>query len=137
MEEKRIKVILEKGDCALIERGTQLKEIAVVRGLNDEKTEWKHTIDYWSYEYEGKPTGCRSKAIAMFYALDLFCSKTEENHVSYARLSELATLSKDGLIQDDYDSAMEYFADTMELTQEESEFFGIDYEEMKTYSRYY
>lgn len=53
------------------------------------------------------------------------------------RLVEIAQMAIDGLRCDDEDSAMEYFADTMELTKEEAEFFGIEYEEMETYSRYY
>ena len=53
------------------------------------------------------------------------------------RLVEIAQLAIDGLRCDDEDSALEYFADTMELTKEEAEFFGINYEEMETYSRYY
>ena len=50
---------------------------------------------------------------------------------------EIAQTAIDGLRCDDEDSALEYFADTMELTEEEAKFFGIDYEEMKTHSRYY
>ena len=53
------------------------------------------------------------------------------------RLVEIAQLAIDGLRCDDEDSAMEYFADTMELTEEEAEFFGIEYDEMKTYSKWY
>lgn len=53
------------------------------------------------------------------------------------RLVELLGLAIDGLIQDGEDEAMEYFADTMELTEYEAKFFGIDYKEMETYSRYY
>lgn len=53
------------------------------------------------------------------------------------RLIEIAQLAIDGLICDDEDSAMEYFADTMELSEHEAEFFGINFDEMKTYSRYY
>ena len=52
------------------------------------------------------------------------------------RLVEIAQLAIDGLRCDDEDSAMEYFANSMELTREEAEFFGIEYEEMETYSRY-
>jgi hypothetical protein len=44
---------------------------------------------------------------------------------SYDRLSELATLFKDGLIEDDEQSAMEYFEDTCEMTESEMEYFGI------------
>lgn len=53
------------------------------------------------------------------------------------RLVEIASLAINGLREDDEDSAMEYFADTMELTEYEAEFFGIDHKEMETYSRYY
>lgn len=60
----------------------------------------------------------------------------KETGISYARLVEITTLLKDGLIEDDYDSAMEYMADTVELTKEEAEFFGVDYEDMQEYSRY-
>lgn len=46
------------------------------------------------------------------------------------RLSEIASLLKDGIIEDDYDSAMEYFRDTLQLTEEECDYFDIDYDEM-------
>jgi hypothetical protein len=44
---------------------------------------------------------------------------------SYDRLSELATLFKDGLMEDDKEAAMEYFEDTCEMTESEMEYFGI------------
>lgn len=53
------------------------------------------------------------------------------------RLVEIAQLGIDGLRCDDEDSALEYFADTMELTEDEARFFGINPDEMQTYSRYY
>lgn len=46
--------------------------------------------------------------------------------VNYDRMSELATLFKDGLIEDDRETAMEYFTDTCEMTAEEMEYFGIE-----------
>lgn len=45
--------------------------------------------------------------------------------ISYERLSEIASLAIDGLIQDGKDEAMEYFDETMELSDEEKEYFGI------------
>lgn len=48
--------------------------------------------------------------------------------ITYDRLTEIATLAIHGLIEDDEESAMEYFADTMELTDEEREFFGVQME---------
>lgn len=44
------------------------------------------------------------------------------------RLVEIASLAINGLREDDEDSAMEYFRDTMELTDYEREFFGIPME---------
>ena len=60
-----------------------------------------------------------------------------EIDLTVERLVEIAQSAIDGLRCDGEDTAMEYFADTMELTKEEAEFFGINYEEMETYSRYY
>lgn len=45
------------------------------------------------------------------------------------RLVEIASLAINGLREDDEDSAMEYFRDTMELTEYEREFFGIPIED--------
>ena len=53
------------------------------------------------------------------------------------RLVEIASLAIDGLRQDDEDSAMEYFRDTMELTEYEREFFGIPTETDEEDDEYY
>ena len=45
------------------------------------------------------------------------------------RLVEIAQLAIDGLLCDGEESALEYFADTMELTDYEREFFGIPADE--------
>lgn len=44
------------------------------------------------------------------------------------RLVEIASLAIQGLLEDDEDSAMEYFAETMELTEYERGFFGVPQE---------
>jgi hypothetical protein len=59
-------------------------------------------------------------------AMECFLTKTGYFKIPYARLSELATNFKDGLIQDNYDSAMEYFHDTCDMDAEECEYFGIE-----------
>lgn len=41
------------------------------------------------------------------------------------RLCELLTLAIDGLLEDDHESAMEYFRDSMDMSKEELEFFGV------------
>ena len=48
-----------------------------------------------------------------------------KNKITWDRLSEIATQALHGLLEDDYDSAMEYFRDTIDLTEEEREYFGI------------
>lgn len=101
-------VILRKGKYALIERGNQLKEIAVVYGLNEEKEEWGHTVDYWSYEYNGNAIGCLDKAFALSQALELFRVKTEENYIHRNRLEELATKFKDALYEADEEYANDF-----------------------------
>lgn len=45
--------------------------------------------------------------------------------IPYERLSELATLFKDGLIEDGKSEAMEYFTKTCEMTEEELKYFGL------------
>ena len=52
--------------------------------------------------------------------------KVNADYIPRCRLSELATLFKDGLISDDRESAMEYFNEVCEMTDEEKEWFGIE-----------
>ena len=118
----KYEVILEKGDYALILRGSRMEEYAVVNGLNKERGDWAWTCCYYNFS-EFAPI---DKAEALFLALDYFRMRTENNYIPRCRLEELATLFKDGLIEDDNDSAMEYFDDTCEMTEEEMEFFGIE-----------
>ena len=50
------------------------------------------------------------------------------NRPTYDRLVELATKFKDGLLEDDIYSAICYFDDECDMTDEEKEFFGIEEE---------
>lgn len=52
--------------------------------------------------------------------------KINPNYIPRIRLEELATLFKDGLIEDDKESAMEYFNEVCEMSEEEKSFFGIE-----------
>lgn len=52
--------------------------------------------------------------------------KINPNYIPRTRPEELATLFKDGLIEDDKESAMEYFNEVCEMTDEEKEWFGIE-----------
>ena len=120
----KYEVIMKKGDYALILRGNELKEYAVVTGLNKEKGDWGRTSEYWSYEYKGVAMG--NQALALASAVDFFRMRTEDNYIPRPRLEELATLFKDGLIEDDEESAMEYFEEVCEMKDHEKEFFGIE-----------
>lgn len=52
-------------------------------------------------------------------------SKMELEDFTKERLCELLTWAVHGLIEDDYESAMEYFREEMDMTDEELEFFGV------------
>lgn len=112
------KVIFEKGKYALILRGLQMKEYAVVYGLNKKHGDWSHTCNYCNLEDF-------DEVEALSKMIDYFRMKTEPDYIPYCRLEELATQFKDGLIADDKDSAMEYFDEVCEMTEEEKKFFGI------------
>ena len=66
----------------------------------------------------------------------LRCAGREINF-TVERLVEIAQSVIDGLMIDGEDTALEYLADTTELTAYEAEFFGIDYAGLQYYSRYY
>ena len=117
-------VIFEKGEYALIDRGEKMKEYAVVNGLNKETGEWAWTCAYWAYEYDGKETGNTAQTLA--HAVDYFRTRTEGNYIPRARLEELATLFKDGLIEDDEYEAMIYFNETCDMDEYEKRYFGIE-----------
>lgn len=51
--------------------------------------------------------------------------------ISWDRLSELATMFKDGLELDDKESALKYFEDICEMSPSEMEYFGIEYKRYK------
>lgn len=120
----KYKLIVEKGKYALILRGSRMEEYAVVYGLNKESGDWAHTAVYYNFgQYS-----LISNEEALYYALDYFLMRTKENHISRYRLEELATLFKDGLIEDDEESAHEYFDEVCYMTDEEKEFFGIETE---------
>lgn len=69
--------------------------------------------DYYGYRY-------------LQSAIDAF---NKGYSITYARLLELATLFKDKLIEDDEESAKEYFEVECDMYDVEYEVFGIEYEE--------
>ena len=122
----KYELIMESGEYALILRGSRMEEYAVVNGLNKETGEWGWTCCYYNF---GNYTQI-DKAKALFLALDYFRMRTETDYIPRCRLEELATQFKDGLVEDDEVSAMEYFDEVCEMTESEKEFFGI---EIKSY----
>ena len=51
---------------------------------------------------------------------------TEEKYIPRCRMEELLTLFKDGLVEDDPESANEYFEETCELSPAEMKWLGLD-----------
>lgn len=54
----------------------------------------------------------------------------EEVAMDTLRLRDIAAYAIAGLMTDEPDEALKYFRDTIEMTKDECEFFGIDYEKM-------
>lgn len=84
--------------------------------------QWEHGV-YYVFLND------KEKLAALNKATEKLFEKVNENYIPQARLEELATLFKDGLISDDKESAMEYFNEVCEMTDEEKEYFGIESEE--------
>lgn len=117
-------LIDEKGQYALILRGESMTQYAVVSGLDKENRSWDWTCCYYNFGKLSELT----RAEALFKALDYYLMRTNKKHISWARMSEVATLLKDGLIEDDEEEAYRYMADVAELSDAEAEYFGLDLE---------
>ena len=125
------KLIAEKDEYALIQRGSRMQEYAVVNGLDRDKGEWNYTCSYYGF-------GKYSKLLeeeALFKALDDFRARTDRDYISHERLLEVATLLKDGLVEDGTGEAYVYMCDTVELSENEAETLGLDMEEYDEYRR--
>lgn len=64
----------------------------------------------------------------LFEAVNYARTKTEIYHPNFHRLCEIASKAIDGLIEDDEDSAYEYFASEIEMDSHEAEYFGLNKE---------
>ena len=121
-------LIEERGQYALILRGESMTQYAVVYGLDKEAGSWDWTCCYYDFDKFSELT----KAEALFKAVDYYLMRTNEEHISWARMSEIATLLKDGLIEDDEEEAYRYMAEVVELSDIEAEYFGLDMEKYRT-----
>ena len=120
-------LIEENGQYALILRGESMTQYAVVSGLDREAGSWDWTCCYYDFD---KLSGL-TKAEALFQALDYYLMRTNEKHIPWARMSEIATVLKDGLIEDGEEEAYRYMADVAELSDAEAEYFGLDIEQYR------
>ena len=117
-------LIEEKGQYALILRGENMTQYAVVSGLDKGTESWDWTCCYYDFGKFSELT----KSEALFKALDYYLMRTNEKHISWARMSEIATVLKDGLIEDGEEEAYHYMADVVELSDTEAEYLGLDME---------
>ena len=120
-------LIEEKGQYALILRGESMTQYAVVSGLDKEAGSWDWTCYYYDFGKFSELT----RAEALFKALDYYLMRTNEKYISWARMSEIATILKDGLIEDGEEEAYRYMADVAELSDTEAEYFGLDMEQYR------
>ena len=122
----RYEVILEKGDYALIVRGTNLDEYAVVHYLDKENKCWGATCRthegydaYWNFGiFGGDKTKC------LFEAIDCFRYKTEENYIPYSRMEDIARDGINAQIEAEPDESAYYFRNNM--NESELDFFGLN-----------
>lgn len=120
-------LIEEKGPYALILRGESMTQYAVVSSLDKESGTWDWTCCYYDF---GESFGL-TNAEALFKALDYYLARTNDEYISWARMSEIATALKDGLIEDGEEEAYRYMADVVELSDVEAEYLGLDVERYK------
>jgi len=120
-------LIEEKGQHALILRSKSMTQYAVVSGLDKDTGSWDWTCCYYDFGKFSELT----KAEALFKALDYYRMRTDERYISWARMSEIATVLKDGLIEDGEEEAYRYMADAAELSDTEAEYFGLDLEQYR------
>lgn len=116
-------IILRNGRYVLIEKEN---EYVVACGFDEtlpENQQWSQ-----GYYYTHWNTSEIVKQRMLSAALEYYRTLTETDYITRCRLEELATQFKDGLIEDDEESATEYFDEICEMTDEEKEFFGIETE---------
>lgn len=114
--------LLRKGNVSLLESQSDT-QYCICRNYNPNAKE--------DQQYDGGTYFCywgdkERKPYFLSAALENFRVKTEEDYISRARLEELATKFKDGLLEYDEDFAMEFFEEECEMTDSEMEWLGIE-----------
>ena len=120
-----IKVILTSGHYTLISyiKGDS-PEWNVARDYNPEDKSW--VAGNYCYSFESALAVFLEKMDSRFVKTD-YQIEVEKKYpeLSYARMVELSTLFKDGLLADDEETAMEYFDETCEMSEDEKVFFEL------------
>ena len=68
----------------------------------------------------------------LFNATD-FARSRGAGYMQYPRLEEIASKAIDGLIEDNEETAYEYFASEIEMDSHEAEYFGLDITMLEEY----
>lgn len=131
-----IKVLKTIKDYSLIERykeSGEFFEYVVVKNLDQANGTWD-SGDYFTpctWDMSREINFSRAYDFLLYRAgvINRFKGELEEKlakqAISYDRLVELATLFKDGLVEDDEANAKVYFTETCQMSSAEKEFFGI------------
>lgn len=112
--------IVKKNNVALLQNETDTSFV-VATGYDPEAAEdnqWNHGH---YYTYAGT-----DKVEKLSNALECFRIITDEKYICRSRMEELLTLFKDGLMENDPESANEYFEETCDLSPVEMEWLGLD-----------
>ena len=117
-------IILRNGRYALLETETQY---VVACGFDEtlpEGSQWSQ--GYYYTHWNTSEAVVKQRMLSA--ALEYYRTLTETDYIPRCRLEELATQFKDRLIEDDEESAMEYFDEVCGMSDSEKEFFGIETE---------
>lgn len=113
--------IVKRNNVALLQNETDTSFV-VATGYNPEAAEGNQWNQGQYYAY----TDSSDKVRKISAALEYFRFLTEEKYIPRCRMEELLTLFKDGLVEDDLESANEYFEETCDLSPVEMEWLGLD-----------
>ena len=116
-------IILRNGRYALLEMETQY---VVACGFDETQSEGSQWTQGYYYTHWNTSEIVKQRMLSA--ALEHYRTLTETDYIPRCRLEELATQFKDGLIEEDEESAMEYFDSECEMSESEKEFFGIETE---------
>lgn len=130
MEKRPFNTICKVNDYTLIsyEKKYIGTEFVIARNFDEENFSWDSSSNNYFYSVEDALAELAYKLGSEMVKSRYQRECEHKSEMTYDRLTELATLFKDGLIEDDRESAMEYFKETCEMTEQEMEFFGIERE---------